>query len=138
MEKITMSYSQFAFSVGSSDRLTQEFSTGWHLEYVKADSDTRQARRTEFMVNYLMGNLKITKAVAERILSTSRDKRSKVNQQAVWRASDKFKYHIIRPDGKKKGAVSSQQDIVEKALELVESMTKAQQQRFRNRVSYKK
>jgi len=66
MEKITMSYSQFAFSVGSSDRLTQEFSTGWHLEYVKADSETRQARRTEFMVNYLMGNLKITKSVAER------------------------------------------------------------------------
>ena len=33
---------------------------------------------------------------------------------------------------------SAQEDLVEKALELVESMTKAQQDKFRTRVTYKK
>ena len=135
MEKITLTYSQFAFSVGASDRLTQEFSLVWHLEYVKADATTRKARRDSFMTNYLMGNLNVTQQVAERILSTSREKRSKVNQQAVWRASDKFKYHIIRPE---QSEVSSQVDVVEKALKLVESMTKKQQDKFFSRVTRKK
>ena len=138
MKSITVSYSQFAFGLGKQDRLMRESSLVWHTEYVKADSATRQARLQEWIVQHLMGQLNVPQRVAERILSTPRTKRSKEQQAAYYRAYSDFSYHIIRPENKKKGkAVSSQQDIVEKALELVESMTKAQQEKFFKRVTRK-
>lgn len=137
MKSITVSYSQFAFGLGKQDRLMRESSLVWHTEYVKADSATRQARLQEWVVQHLMGQLNIPQRIAERILSTPRTKRSKEQQSAYYRAYSDFSYHIIRPEKKKGNTVSSQQDIVEKALELVESMTKAQQEKFFKRVTRK-
>ncbi len=140
MKSINVSYSQFAFGLGNQARLLRESSLVWHLEYVKADSDTRKARLQEWIVQHIMGQLGITQSVAERILSTSREKRSKDNNLAYSRAYSDFRYHIIRPEKKKattSSTVSCQVDIVEKALELVESMTKAQQQKFFKRVTRK-
>lgn len=137
MKSITVSYSQFAFGLGKQDRLMRESSLVWHTEYVKADSATRQARLQEWLVQHLMGQLNVPQRVAERILSTPRTKRSKEQQSAYYRAYSDFSYHIIRPEKKKGNTVSSQQDIVEKALELVESMTKAQQEKFFKRVTRK-
>ena len=138
MKSITVSYSQFAFGLGKQSRLLRESSLVWHLEYVKADSDTRKARLQEWLVQHLMGQLGVTQSVAERILSKSKTQRSKDHNLAYSRAYSDFRYHIIRPEKKKAtSTVSSQVDIVEKALELVESMTKAQQQKFFTRVTRK-
>lgn len=137
MTTVYVSYTQFAFGLGKQQRLQREASHAWHLHYTKADSITRQARLQEWIVQHLMGQLNIKQPVAERILSTPRTKRSKENNLAYSRAYSDFRYHIIRPENKKGGAVSSQQDIVEKALELVESMTKAQQEKFFKRVTRK-
>ena len=49
-----------------------------------------------------------------------------------------FPISIKKKKGSSQQQVSKQVDPVEKALELVESLTKAQQQRFRSRVTYKK
>ena len=142
--QIVVSFSQFAFGLGKQDDLLRESSLVWHLEYVKADSATRKARQDEWIVNYFMGNLKVTQKVAERILSMSRTQRTEAQQASYYRAYSDFSYHIIRPAKNKKGsatsgtAVSSQQDIVEQALALVESMTKAQQSKFRTRITWKK
>ena len=138
MKSITVSYSQFAFGLGKQSRLLRESSLVWHLEYVKADSDTRNARLQEWLVQHLMGQLGVTQSVAEKILSKSKTKRSKDHNLAYSRAYSDFRYHIIRPEKKNAtSTVSSQVDIVEKALELVESMTKAQQQKFFKRVTRK-
>lgn len=137
MNSIKVSFSQFAFGLGKQSRLLRESSLVWHLEYAKADSTTRQARLQEWITQHLMGSLNTTQQVAERILSTSREKRSKEQQACYYRAYSDFRYHIVRPENKKPSGVSSQQDIVEKALELVESMTKAQQAKFFKRVTRK-
>lgn len=137
MNSIKVSFSQFAFGLGKQSRLLRESSLVWHLEYAKADSTTRQARLQEWITQHLMGSLNTTQQVAERILSTPRTKRSKDNNLAYSKAYSDFRYHIIRPENKKSSGVSSQQDIVEKALELVESMTKTQQAKFFKRVTRK-
>jgi hypothetical protein len=49
-----------------------------------------------------------------------------------------FPIGIKKKKGSSQQRVSKQVDPVEKALEFVESLTKAQQQRFRSRVTYKK
>ena len=140
--QIVVSFSQFAFGLGKQGRMLSESTLVWHLEYVKADSATRKARLQEWLVQHLMGGLNVTQRIAERILSTPRTKRSADNNKAYSKAYSDFRYHIIRPEEKKDSAtsgtaVSSQVDIVEKALELVESMTKAQQAKFFKRVSRK-
>ena len=140
-KEIVVSYSQFAFGLGTQARLLRESSLVWHMEYKKADSETRKARLDEWITQHLMGNLKIAQPVAERILSKSRTQRTKEQQAAYYRAYADFSYHIIRPETKKgsatSGTVSTQVDIVEEALALVESMTKAQQDKFFKRVTRK-
>ena len=138
---IVVTYPQFAFGLGKQARLLRESSLVWHTEYRKADSTLRADRLKEWVINHLMGQLEITQPVAERILSKSRTQRSKEHNNAYSRAYSDFRYHIIRPETKKdsatSGTVSKQEDLVEKALALVESLTKAQQAKFFARVSRK-
>lgn len=142
--QIVVSFSQFAFGLGKQGRMLSESTLVWHLEYAKANEATRKARLQEWLVQHLMGGLDVTQQVAERILSTPRTRRSHDNNKAYSKAYSDFRYHIIRkPKGRVQPAtsgtaVSSQQDIVEQALALVESMTKAQQSKFRTRITWKK
>lgn len=139
---ITVSFSQFAFGLGKQGRLLRETSVVWHNEYVQADSATRKEKLHEWLVQHLQGGLDVTQQVAERILSKPRTERSKVHNNAYSKAYSDYRYHIIRPETKKdsatSGSGSAQQDIVEYALEIVEGMTKKQQDRFFSRVTRKK
>jgi hypothetical protein len=138
---INVSYSQFAFGLGKQARLLRDSSLAWHKQYVGADNDDRKSLRDQWLTNHLMGQLDIAQPVAERILSKSRTERTKPQQAAYYRAYSDFSYHIIRPENKKgsatSGTVSTQVDVVEQALALVESMTKAQQDKFFKRVTRK-
>ena len=136
---INVSYSQFAFGLGTQARLLRESSLVWHKQYVSADGDDRKSLRDQWLTNHLMGKLNIAQPVAERILSKSRTERTKPQQAAYYRAYADFSYHIIRPENSTTSSttVSKQVDLVEKALELVESLTKAQQAKFFARVSRK-
>jgi hypothetical protein len=142
-QTIAISYNDFAYGLGKQSRLMRESSLVWHMEYAKADQATRADRRHDWVVNYMAGNLDIKQDVAERILSKSRDERTKVQQASYLRASNQFKYHIIRPETVKPSTttttstVSKQIDVVEQALALVESLSKAQQAKFFARVSRK-
>lgn len=138
--EIVVTYKQFAYGLGKQSRLLRDTSLVWHKEYVKADTTERQAYRQEWMIEYMAGNLDVTQQVAERILSKTREERNKTQQASYLRASNQFKYHIIRPETKSTTSsttVSTQEDLVEKALALVESLTKAQQAKFFARVSRK-
>jgi hypothetical protein len=136
---IVVTYPQFAFGLGTQARLLRESSFVWHLEYKKADSTTRADRLKEWVTQHLMGQLDVTQQVAERILSKSRTQRNKEHNNAYSRAYSDFRYHIIRPEltATSSTTVSTQVDVVEQALALVESMTKAQQEKFFKRVTRK-
>ena len=135
---IIVSYSQFAFGLGKQGRLLRESSIVWHKEYLQADSATRKEKLHEWLVQHLQGGLDVTQQVAERILSKPRTERSKVHNNAYSKAYSDYRYHIIRPETKKDSATGSAQvDVVEQALALVESMTKAQQDKFFKRVTRK-
>ena len=137
---ISITYDQFAFGLGRQDRLVRKSSHVWHLEYTKSSPEVRSDYRARWMTQYIMGNLDVTQQVAERILSQSREQRTKANQASYLRGSNQFKYHIKRPEAlpaTSSTTVSKQEDLVEKALALVESLTKAQQAKFFARVSRK-
>ena len=140
-KSIVITYPQFANGLGKQARLLRDTSLVWHTEYRKADAEGRKEYLQEWLTQHLMGQLDITQAVAERILSKSRTERNKVQNNAYSRAYSDFRYHIIRPETKKdsatSGTVSTQVDVVEQALALVESMTKAQQDKFFKRVTRK-
>jgi hypothetical protein len=141
-KSIAITFPQFANGLGKQARLLRDTSLVWHKEYVASDAEGKTAYLQEWLVNHLQGAMEITQHVAERILSKSRTQRSKVEQDAYYKAYSDFRYHIIRPElAKKKSATSSgvskQVDVVEQALALVESMTKAQQDKFFKRVTRK-
>lgn len=139
-QDIVVTYNQFAYGLGKQSRLLRDSSLVWHKEYAKADTATRSERRQVWLIEYMAGNLDVTQQVAERILSKTRDDRTKDQQASYLRASNQFKYHIIRPENKSTTSsttVSTQEDLVEKALALVESLSKAQQAKFFARVSRK-
>ena len=128
--KVTLN--QFAFQVGASDRVTLDHSTVWHKQYVAMDKQQQKVVRLEFLQGYITGNLKVSSKESDRILSLSRDDRTKEQQQSYLRASSKFNYHISRTE---KSGVSKQVDIVAKALALVGEMTSAQKRSFLNKLA---
>ena len=140
-KNITITYDQFANGLGKQARLLRETSLVWHKEYVASDTEVRRDYMNRWILQHLQGGLDITQQVAERILSKPRTERSKVHNNAYSKAYSDFRYHIIRPETKKASTtgstVSKQEDLVEKALALVESLTKAQQAKFFARVSRK-
>ena len=128
--KVTLN--QFAVQVGTNDRVTLDHSTVWHKQYVAMDKQQQKVVRLEFLQGYITGNLKVSSKESDRILSLSRDDRTKEQQQSYLRASSKFNYHISRTE---KSGVSKQVDIVAKALALVGEMTSAQKRSFLNKLA---
>ena len=128
---INVTYTQFAFGLGKQSRLLRESSLVWHKQYVQSDSDDRKSLRDQWLTHYVMGNLDVTQQVAERILSKSRDDRTKVQQASYLRASNQFQYHIIRPENSAtSGTVSAKVDEAEACLKMFYAMSKKNQDRF--------
>ena len=128
--KQTYTYTQFAFAIGTQERLTLQASIPFHEEYVaNEDKAFRAKMRKDWVVSYLSGFLKVSQAKAIKIAELTRVARNELNpklEEAVNRASKQFTYHIVRPEA----TTSSQADIVKQALALVKKMTKAQLRRF--------
>jgi hypothetical protein len=124
-----ITYDQFAFGIGQQDRLTIEESEIWHKQYSSAGKYEQAQWAYEWRVNYLMGNLGVTSKEADRILSTPKGDRTKVQQGAYMRANSQFGYHIIR---KTKQATPFKQTKVslDKVIEMFEQLTKAEQVKF--------
>lgn len=96
MSKATLTLKQFAFDLGSHQRITREVSEVWHKQYSKADAATRQAMREDFLSEFIRGYADCTEKQAMRILITVRGERKASEQQAYEAASQKFLYHIAR------------------------------------------
>jgi replicative superfamily II helicase len=94
----TITYDQFAFGMGAKDRLTQAESLVWHEQYIKEDASAKREWLHEWQHNYLMGKLNISSKEADRILSQTRDERSRTNQLAYKAGTEQFRFHIVRPE----------------------------------------
>lgn len=128
--KQTYTLNSFAFAVGTNDRMTLDASTPFHNEYAKADKPKQARMRTDWIVNYLQGNLSISNRQAIQVAEASRDDRATSEQQAYDRARAKFKYHVIRPEPSER--TLKQVDKVAKLIESFKTLTTAQQRRFLN------
>jgi len=89
-------FAQFAFAYGQTDRLTHEATEHWHEQYLTFDAEQQGEMRVQWLVNYLMGKLKLNETKAQQIVAASRNDRSVAQQQAYDRARGQFTYHIER------------------------------------------
>ena len=95
-------YDEFAQAVGKQDADVTQATRTWHTQFRKASPELQGEMRNRFYIGYLMGNLKITQAQAQTIVSTSRLKRTKTAHSACDRAKAQFTYHIVNGGQKAK------------------------------------
>jgi len=113
-------------------RLLEEATRPFHKHYQKLDAEGQTAYRTEWMCNAFIGALKVSEKKAGEILSQSRDDRTKDQQAVYYRASNSFKYHIIRAEKTDTEPVKSHARVavpkvkVEQAVKLFAGMTREQ------------
>jgi hypothetical protein len=114
-------------------RLLEEATRPFHKHYQKLDAEGQTAYRTEWMLNAFIGALKVSEKRAGEILSQSRTDRTKAQQDVYYRASNSFKYHIIRAEDetvtetpKSHARVAVPKVKVAEAVKLFEGMTREQ------------
>ena len=94
--KHLMTTTQLFFALGQAERLTRDATLQAHKDYTKATPEQKAQLRHDCLVQFIMGYTNCTQKAAERILSQSRDDRTKDAQDAYYKGSSKFSYHIIR------------------------------------------
>jgi len=134
-KKVTMAvFSQrLAAKQKGEQRLLEEATRPFHKHYQKLDAEGQTAYRTEWMLNAFIGALKVSEKKAGEILSRSRDDRTKDQQAVYYRASNSFKYHIVRTEDatpaetpKSHARVAVPKVKVEQAVKLFAGMTREQ------------
>ena len=94
---------QLFYALGQAERLTRTATLQAHKDYTKSTPEQQDQLMRDCIVQFLMGYLStdkkpFTQESAERILSQSRDDRTKDAQDAYYKGYSKFRYHIIRPE----------------------------------------
>lgn len=100
--KLSMTTTALFLALGKAERLTRDATLGAHKEYIKATPEQQAQLMHDCIVQYIIGYLSTDKKpftlkAAERILSQTRDERTKDAQDAYYKGYSKFRYHIIRP-----------------------------------------
>ena len=96
--KLAITTTQLFFALGQAERTTHASTLGAHREYAKATPEQQAQLMHDCIVQFIMGYTDCTLKAAERILSQSRDDRTKEAQSAYYKGYSKFRYHIIRPE----------------------------------------
>ena len=134
--KVTMAvFSQrLAAKQKGEQRLLEEATRPFHKHYQKLDAEGQTAYRTEWMLNAFIGALKVSEKRAGEILSQSRTDRTKAQQDVYYRASNSFKYHIVRAEDatpaetpkKSHARVAVPKVKVDQAVKLFKGLTRVQ------------
>ena len=85
-------------ALGQAERMTRDATLGAHKAYAKSTPEQQAQLMHDCIVQYIIGYTECDLKAAERILSQSRDERSKKSQDAYYKGYSKFRYHIIRPN----------------------------------------
>jgi hypothetical protein len=131
--KLSISTTALFLALGQSERLTRDATLGAHKAYAKSTPEQQAQLMHDCIVQYIVGYTACSEKAAERILSQSRDDRTKEAQDAYYKGYSKFRYHIIRPvdepesSGRKVKVVAPRAVFKAVLNEVLESgMTKAQ------------
>ena len=124
-----ITYAQFANGMGVKRRITLEESEVWHKQYTKADKEEQADWRHEWVRHFVAGYLgNPSQKVLDRVLSQTRDERSRDEQLAYKSATEMFRSHIIRPEPK--SSFKQVKVSLDKVVELFEQLSKAEQAKF--------
>lgn len=104
-----MKTTELFFALGQAQRLTHAATLGAHKEYIKSTPEQQAQLMHDCLVQYIIGYTECSQKAAERILSQSRDERTKDAQDAYYKGYSKFRYHIIRPESKPEPESSGRQ-----------------------------
>ena len=96
--KLSITTTALFLALGKAERLTKEATLGAHKEYTKSTPEQQAQLMHDCLVQYIIGYTACSQKAAERILSRSRDDRTKQEQEAYYKGYSKFRYHIIRPN----------------------------------------
>ena len=131
--KLSISTTAMFLALGQSERLTRDATIGAHKAYAKSTPEQQAQLMHDCIVQYIIGYTECSEKAAERILSQSRDDRTKDAQDAYYKGYSKFRYHIIRPETEPESSGRQVKVAVPKALvnslvdEIVSAgLTKAQ------------
>jgi hypothetical protein len=134
--KLSISTTALFLALGKAERLTRDATLGAHKAYAKSTPEQQAQLMHDCIVQYIIGYTECSQKAAERILSQSRDDRTKDAQAAYYKGYSKFRYHIIRAEAESALPASSGRQVkviapraVFKAVlsEVLESgMTKAE------------
>lgn len=96
--KLSITTTALFLALGKAERLTKDATLGAHKEYAKSTPEQQAQLMHDCLVQYIIGYTECSQKAAERILSQSRDDRTKQAQEAYYKGYSKFRYHIIRPN----------------------------------------
>ena len=96
--KLSISTTALFLALGKAERLTRDATLGAHKEYTKSTPEQQAQLMHDCLVQYIIGYTECSQKAAERILSQSRDDRTKQAQEADYKGDSKFRYHLIRPN----------------------------------------
>ena len=95
--KPVITTTQLFYALGQAERLTRDATLQAHKDYTKSTPEQQAQLMHDCIAQFIMGYTNCTLKAAERILSQSRDDRTKDAQDAYYKGYSKFRYHIIRP-----------------------------------------
>ena len=126
---MAITFAMFANGMGVAKRITMQESQVWHEQYIKEDPEAQADWRHEWVRHFVAGYLgNPSDKVLDRILSQTRDERTREHQLAYKSATEMFRSHIIRPA--KSTAFKQVKVTVDKVVELFEQLSKAKQAKF--------
>ena len=126
---MAITFAMFANGMGVAKRITMQESQVWHEQYIKEDPEAQADWRHEWVRHFVAGYLgNPSDKVLDRILSQTRDERTREHQLAYKSATEMFRSHIIRPA--KSTAFKQVKVTVDKVVELFEQLSKAEQAQF--------
>ena len=119
--KAVITTTQLFYALGQAERLTRVATLQAHKDYTKSTPEQQAQLMHDCLAQFIMGYLStekkpFTKESAERILSQSRDDRTKDAQEAYYKGYSKFRYHIIRPETEPESSGRQVKVAVPKAL----------------------
>ena len=119
--KLSITTTALFLALGQAERMTRGATLEAHKEYTKSTPEQQAQLMHDCIVQFIMGYLStekkaFTEEAAERILSQSRDERTKDAQDAYYKGYSKFRYHIIRPETEPESSGRQVKVAVPKAL----------------------
>ena len=94
----SITFAVFANGMGVAKRMSMAESLVWHKQFITESPEAQAEWRAEWQHHFIMGYLDCSSKESDRILSLTRDERTRDQQLAYKSATELFRSHIVRPE----------------------------------------